>query len=221
MRLVLQNVVSGHMDATLPSITNSLACGLSIQPMLSIFSLSFSHTHTFVSSTRLGLCSQRQISLQNDRQNRGPVLSIRPIRRLVLLNTILGASRKSLYAHSSMIYRSRSPRPLYSAEYLEYLDKYRGLRGQDGLCLGYSRHCHLLFLAPCYLLCQRGIFYDVWLRIEVDTVVLLNNLSGFIEPKLAQGFGKFLLIFYSQMFFMHLWKNLNLETASKRYDKQC
>lgn len=61
--------------------------------------------------------------------------SIGPIRRLVLLYTILGASRKSLCTHSTVIYRSEIT--LYSLEYLEYLDKYRGLRGEDGW-LGYS-----------------------------------------------------------------------------------
>ena len=102
-------------------------------------------------------------------RGRGPVSSIRPIRRLVLLNTILGASRKSLCAHSSVIYRSEIPTgdPLYSLSLCRVL----GIVGQipwlkgtrpGPVHHGYGQHRrHLLFLTTCHL-CEIFFRYAIF-----------------------------------------------------------
>lgn len=124
MRLALRNCVSRYTRSwdryLLPILWHVNCLPLVILSTFALLHLGMpSWTRGFHDST-----------LQNDRWNRGPVFVDRPIRRLVLLYTILGASRKSLCAHSTVIYRSEIT--LYSLEYLEYLDKYR-LRGEDGL----------------------------------------------------------------------------------------
>lgn len=125
MRLALRNLcikIHGMLGSL--SITNSLACELSASGGASPHSLSFTlgYPRGHEVST-IPLCGT--IDRIGDQYS-----SIGPIRRLVLLYTILAASRKSLCAHSTVIYRSEIT--LYSLEYLEYLDKYRGSRGEDG-----------------------------------------------------------------------------------------
>lgn len=151
--------VSGHVD-TLLSISDSLACEPSIlryhglpqaaiaypaltcvtlgyprQPSPSFLSRVFAslHFHGFYFHGLYPECYRGSLCgpIDGTRPDR-----IEPIRRLVLLNTTL--ARESPAVHSTVINRTRSADRLHPKEYLEYLNKYRMIRGYDSQ-LGYCQ----------------------------------------------------------------------------------